>query len=207
MKQWQEIDGGWTLQRGSKADMVGPPNKLPAKTMAAVFPSIGATSDAIPQVCRWFATLPAQKVGDGISVLVRIGGTNAPAQVWANGQKVGTPLRPWISQVLDLTKFVTSDKPTLIALELEAPHGGLWSAGEGEALRMGPILHEAPRYFVAAGPILEEVHVRADFQTERVRTTLKFLGALDGAKVQLGVKFTAPDGVKGELNREMMLFV
>jgi len=86
MKQWQEIEGGWVLQRGTKSEMAVPPSKLPAKAVPALFPSIGATTDTVPAACRWFSTLPAQKIPAGGSVLVRIGGANAPVQVWANGQ-------------------------------------------------------------------------------------------------------------------------
>jgi hypothetical protein len=204
MKQWQEIDGGWSLQRGSKSDLAGVPNKLPAKLQTAAFPCIGATSDSIPQVCRWYATLPAQKMAAGTGALLRVGGANGPLQLWANGQKVGSPLKPWISQVVDLTRFV-SDKPTLLCLELEAPQGGAWCAGEGEALQLGPVLHEAPRYFVAQGPILEEVLVRADFQTERVRVAVRFANVPAESKIPLGVKFTAPDNQKGEFKRELKL--
>ena len=204
MKQWQEIEGGWVLQRGAKTDMVAPPNKLPAKAIPALFPSIGATSDAIPAACRWFATIPGQKLPAGTSALLRIGGANNPVQVWANGQKVGPALRPWIPQIVDLTPVI-SDKPTLLVLEMEAPHGGSWLSGEGEALHIGPVLHETPRYFISQGPILEDALVRVDSQTDRARVTLRFRSRVADSKVQLGVRLIAPDGQKGEFRREVQL--
>lgn len=202
-KQWQEIDGGWTLQRGAKSDMASPP-KLPPKTTPVVFPSIGATPDAVPAVCRWFSTLPPQKVPSGGLVLLRIAGANGPVQVWANGHKVGGLLLPWIPQFVDLTAVAT-DAPTNLCLEIDAPAHGTWTAGEGEALLLGPLLHEAPKYFASAGPVLEEVLVRSDLQTDRVRASLRFRSKVPGSAIQLGVRLTAPDGQKGEFKREVKL--
>lgn len=203
MKQWQEIEGGWSLQRGaSRSEFVAAPAKI-GKVVAVNFPSVGSTADMVPEACRWFATLAPQKLAPGGQVLLKVAGSNGPVQVWADGVQVGEVLKPWLPQVVDLTAHV-SDKPLLICLEVAAPTTGAWVAGEGEGLHLGPVLYDAPRIFVAVGAVLEDALVRADYSTDRVRATLR-LRSSAALKAQIGVKFLSPDGQKGEFRREVAL--
>lgn len=206
MKQWQEIEGGWSLQRGAtRADVTAAPSKVPGKLPAASFPSIGGTADAVPAVCRWFATLAPQKIPSAGGLYLRLAGANSPLKVWVNGTVVACDLPVWVPNVVDLTAFARDDKPLLLCLEAEAPGADTkWAAGEGEAFQLGPVLHEAPRVFASAGPVLCDAIVRADFHTERVRLTLSFRNQA-GAVVNLSLRLTSPDGQKGEFKREVAL--
>lgn len=206
MKQWQEIEGGWCLQRGAtKAEVAASPSKIPGKLPVAGFPSVGATADAIPAVCRWFATIPAQKVAAGGGFYLRLTGANAPLKVWVNGSVVASNLPVWTPTVVDLTAQAREEKPLLVCLEAESPSTDTkWAAGEGEALQLGPVLHEVPKIFNSAGPVLVDAIARADFHTERVRLTLSFQNVA-GASTALSVRFSAPDSQKGEFKREFVL--
>ena len=206
MKQWQEIEGGWSLQRGAtSADVTAAPSKVPGKLPAASFPSIGGTADAVPAVCRWFATLAPQKIPSAGGLYLRLAGANSPLKVWVNGTVVACDLPVWVPNVVDLTAFARDDKPLLLCLEAEAPGADTkWAAGEGEAFQLGPVLHETPRVFASAGPVLCDAIVRADFHTERVRLTLSFRNQA-GAVVNLSLRLTSPDGQKGEFKREVAL--
>ena len=87
----------------------------------------------------------------------------------------------------------------MICLEAEAPSADThWAAGEGEALQLGPILHDLPKILNIAGPVLVDAVVRADFHTERVRLTLSFRNPA-GSKALLSLRLNAPDAQKGEL--------
>ncbi len=206
MKQWQEIEGGWSLQRGAtKAEFAAHPAKMPGKPVIASFPSVGATADAVPAACRWFATIPPQKLAAGAGLFLRVTGANAPIKVWVNGAVVGSPLAPWVPSIVDLSALAKAEKPLLVCLEAESPSSDTnWVAGEAEALQLGPVLHEAPKYIHIAGPLLAEALVRADFHTERVRLTLSFRNT-SGAQSILSVRLNAPDAQKGEFKREVTL--
>ncbi len=206
MKQWQEIEGGWSLQRGAtKAEVEAEPSTIPQRVEAAVFPSVGATADAIPAVCRWFATITGQKLAPGGSLFLRVASANSPLKVWANGVAVGEVIPPWTPSVVDLTAFAAADKPMLVCLEAQSPSTDTkWAGGEGEAFQLGPVLHEIPKILNFVGPVLVDTCARADFHTERVRLTLQFRNVA-GAKTVLSLRLNATDAQKGEFKRELVL--
>jgi hypothetical protein len=206
MKQWQEIEGGWTLQRGAtRAEVAANPSKIPGKLPTAAFPSVGATADAIPAVCRWFATIPGQKLTGGAGLFLRVSGANAPVKVWVDGAQVGDVLPPWVQSMVDISSVAKDEKPLLVCLEMESPSGTTnWASGEGEALQLGPVLHEAPKIFNVVGPVLVDAVVRADFHTERVRLSLAFHNSA-GTKSVLSLRLNSPDAQKGEFKRDISL--
>ncbi|MCB9496482.1 MAG: hypothetical protein H6686_06300 [Fibrobacteria bacterium] len=206
MKHWQEIEGGWTIQwMDNPADTTTPATKAPAKSAVAVFPSVCGPVATVPALGRWYATIPMDKNYAAGRLILRLAGANGPTRVYAAGKAVGDLLPPWLPAYVDLGAHAQAGKPLVVCVEVEAPRaGGEWPVGEGEALALGPVLHEAPKVLSVAGPAMLEVLVRTDFHTERARASIRF-DAAKGAKLPLSVKLASPDGQKGEFKREVVL--
>ena len=205
MKQWQEIEGGWTIQWIGNSSEASAPTKVPPKTAPANFPSVCGPLAETPKSGRWYATVPMDKAYASGKLVLRVAGANGPTKVYAAGKLIGETLSPWIPSFVDLGEHAQSGVPLVVCIEVQAPTPASgWSVGEGEALTLGPVLHEAPRVLSIAGPALLEVLVRTDFHTERVRATARIL-APKGTRIPASVKLSAHDGQKGEFKRELVV--
>lgn len=203
MKQWQEIEGGWTVQWIGNPAETTTPSKIPARLGAASFPSGCGPVAQVPVAGRWFATIPMDKSYVAGKLVLRVSGTNGPVRVYAGGHQVGDVLPPWVPSFVDLGAFAEAGKPLVVCLEVAAPVAGSeWNVGEGEAFTLGPVLHEPPKVLSVPGVALLEAIVRTDVATERVRATLHAL-APKGTKAPLTIRLSSPDGQKGEFKREV----
>lgn len=203
MKQWQEIEGGWTIQWITNPSEASAPNKVPARLGPASFPSVSGPVAEMPRLGRWFATVPMDKVYAPGRLMLRLSGANGPVRVYAAGKQVGDVLPPWLTAFVDLGAHAEAGKPLLVCIEVEAPEAGSrWNVGDGEALGLGPVLHDVPKVLSVAGPALLDVQVRTDFHTERMRATVH-VDAPKGARLPVSVRLVAPDGQKGEFKREV----
>lgn len=205
MKQWQEIEGGWSVQWIGNPAETSVPSKIPARLGAASFPCVSGPVADVPVAGRWFATVPMDKNYVSGKLVLRVAGANGPVRVFVAGKQVGGVLPPWTPSFIDLGAFAEAGKPLLVCVEVaSASAGSEWNVGEGEALSLGPVLHEAPRVLSVAGAALLETIVRADASTERARVAANVL-APKGTVLPLAVRFTSPDGQKGEFKREVVL--
>lgn len=205
MKQWQEIEGGWSVQWLGNTAEASAPAKAPARLASATFPCVCGPVTETPVAGRWFATIPMDKSYVAGSLVLRIAGANGPVRVFASGKQFGEVLPPWVPAFVDLGSHAEIGKPLTVCVEVAAPSAGsVWNVGEGEALFLGPMLHEAPRVLSVSGAALLETIVRTDTSTERARATLHFL-ASKGTRVPLAVRLASPDGQKGEFKRDVVV--
>lgn len=198
MKNWQEVDSGWTRASRDGAGKLTSPSPTS-------FPSVGTPAEAGIAAAVFAATLRQGKDYLKECLLLRVPCSNGPVKVMV-GKTVVETLPPWTPAVVDLSAH-TAGATVELTLELQGVAGQSqlpWGAGEGEALEMAPILWTPPKVLSVSGVVLRDVAVRPDFHTERVRVSLDLMGQ-KGQKTQLSFKLQSPDNQKGGFNREIVL--
>ncbi|MEN9354942.1 MAG: hypothetical protein RL318_2267, partial [Fibrobacterota bacterium] len=198
MKNWQEVDSGWTRASRDGAGKLTSPSPTS-------FPSVGTPAEAGAATTVFATTLRAGKDYLKGSLHLRVPCSNGPVKVLVGGQHTET-LPPWTPAVLDLSEH-TGAATLDLALEIQGVAGQsqlAWGAGEGEALEMGPALWTPPKVLSVVGVVLRDVAVRPDFHTERVRISLDLVGK-KGQKAQLSFKLQSPDNQKNGFTRELVL--